>query len=500
MPPRHPVRCPDHHDGEYPPSSHRHRPAGAGGPERRSIRCAHRSLTAIAVMIMTIIGAGMASASPIVGPGPVVPIQQPVLLDLNAHPTFTWAVPARFAKSWAAYNVSTGTYGRPDLLNPTRWPLILDACGSTSKYRITAFQFTISQVGTTWKRTEESSTCRLGHAAYLPAQGPYTVSLVLKTFGSVPGVSRPAAQSIRIRDYLIVSLGDSLASGEGNPDIPGSYRFQITSPISAGFVEKVPVHWTDKRCHRSALSGPALAAKAIEDASPHTSVTFISLACSGAGIRHLVSTTFKGIQPDGVTLAPQVAAARAAVAGRRIDAVTVSAGINDIRFADILERCAANRVIFGNASDCVTDGGRTEKRINDLPAAFGALRWAIRTKLGAPRVLITDYPAQVLQHGACGLLDYFGHGIGSDEGRTMTKVGREVNQKIRQAATYPNWHLVGGMEARFSAHSYACNRTSWFVTLETSYSHQGNMDGTAHPNGPGQQTYARALRAALSIG
>jgi hypothetical protein len=40
----------------------------------------------------------------------------------------------------------------------------------------------------------------------------------------------------------------------------------------------------DRRCHRSANAAPAQAARMLEMADPHSSVTFLSFACSGATI------------------------------------------------------------------------------------------------------------------------------------------------------------------------------------------------------------------------
>src|SRR2546422_5770786 len=49
---------------------------------------------------------------------------------------------------------------------------------------------------------------------------------------------------------LFVSVGDSLASGEGNPDVFGGFLSEPT--------------WEDKRCHRSTRAGPALAADLVQ--------------------------------------------------------------------------------------------------------------------------------------------------------------------------------------------------------------------------------------------
>ena len=127
-------------------------------------------------------------------------------------------------------------------------------------------------------------SCLLRH--HFPKQGPYFVRLTI----SGPDAAGPFDQLIVVRDHLIVSLGDSYASGEGNPDVN-----------RAG---STPARWVDKRCHRSAYAGPAQAALALERADPHSSVTFLSFACSGATINrvyHSYSDACPGDSPKNDT-------------------------------------------------------------------------------------------------------------------------------------------------------------------------------------------------------
>jgi len=101
-----------------------------------------------------------------------------------------------------------------------------------------------------------------------PATGaPYTGYSSGKTFDE---------QTVEVKDLLIVSLGDSYGSGEGSPDVPQ----QIDS---LGYVT-AEARWQDRRCHRSAAAPSAQAAMALEAADPHSTVTFLSFACSGATI------------------------------------------------------------------------------------------------------------------------------------------------------------------------------------------------------------------------
>lgn len=48
-------------------------------------------------------------------------------------------------------------------------------------------------------------------------QGDYMVTL---TVAAQNGQTNSVTKNIEVKDILIVSIGDSVASGEGNPDIP----------------------------------------------------------------------------------------------------------------------------------------------------------------------------------------------------------------------------------------------------------------------------------------
>ena len=172
-----------------------------------------------------------------------------------------------------------------------------------------------------WTTSITSPTCR-AHVDGLPSLGAYDVRLVLTTdWNPNVGVSAPKHRPVTLRDFLFVAMGDSLASGEGNPDVRGTYRWPA-------YIGDPPAEWKDEQCHRSALSGPALAAKAIEDASWKTSVTFVSLACSGAVVRNLYDTDQKGTGTQIGQLKRLLGAQP-----RRIHGMVISAGINDLDFS-----------------------------------------------------------------------------------------------------------------------------------------------------------------------
>lgn len=129
--------------------------------------------------------------------------------------------------------------------------------------------------------------------------------------------------------FLIVSMGDSFGSGEGNPHQPQKIEFGVPT---AG-----PI-WDDKACHRSQLAGAKQAAELIQKwLGEHADrVDFISVACTGAWITHLYRDHYTTPTPEGphVVLDTQINQVKQLVGSRQIDALFISAGGNDARFGE----------------------------------------------------------------------------------------------------------------------------------------------------------------------
>ena len=128
------------------------------------------------------------------------------------------------------------------------------------------------------------------------------------------GVQTSQTQFVRVKDILIVAIGDSMAAGEGNPDRPialsdegfcfrrflGGVRSEYFRPGRAGYRgnrtcgagaggtdSDWAVHrarWMSAACHRSLYGYQVRTALALAVQNPHIAVTFIPLACTGAQI------------------------------------------------------------------------------------------------------------------------------------------------------------------------------------------------------------------------
>lgn len=173
--------------------------------------------------------------------------------------------------------------------------------------------------------------------------------------------------------FVILSIGDSIASGEGNPvmaagrvnllgdflsngnhpsfgfwddtyssgDPPNINTTQtvcipftticatFTLPVSVPFPADESAEWPHQSfpCHRSRFAGPAQAANAIVASNPDSDITFIHYACSGAAIE--AGDTASDWVQDAVGQL-KIARERLAQLGAGIDILLISAGSNSL--------------------------------------------------------------------------------------------------------------------------------------------------------------------------
>ncbi len=124
-----------------------------------------------------------------------------------------------------------------------------------------------------------------------------------------------AATAIRVKDLLIAGMGDSFASGEGNPDIPVRFSRERAADYGSannedltGFPARVGswkqigdkdfidenARWLDQACHRSLYSYQLRAALQLAVEDPHRAVTYVGVACSGSEIVPGLFLRYKG--------------------------------------------------------------------------------------------------------------------------------------------------------------------------------------------------------------
>lgn len=438
---------------------------------------------------------------------------------------FEWEMEPRFGKDANGdgvtdyhWNETTASYAQ-SYVNPSGFKVNFNGCPTAEEYSSAG---TVNSELYTWDYgdgvKETIRNCRPSHT--YARQGSYGVKL-----------NDAPAKQIRVRDLLIVSLGDSYGSGEGAPDVPiSTYKgwglFGWTVPgdnLRYGTWPNAEAKWVDKRCHRSAWAGAAQAARALEESDPHSSVTFISFACSGATISR--ETTFDGNKPQGSGvlgpyrgiepppgpsgdpnrelranwLPPQIDALARTLAGcaptdstctnrpgRRIDSLVISGGGNDAYFADVVSNCVTEKFCNSHeATIAMKDSGLAE-----LPARYDALANAIhaanpsgRPALDVGKVYLTEYPDPT--RGDDGetcetMMDTIGSALNMKIVRVESDWVREafhgpLNETMKNAAernTGRNWEYVDGVSSRYSHNGY-CARDHWIVHPMESRMNQG---------------------------
>ena len=350
-------------------------------------------------------------------------------------------------------------------------------------------------------------------------QGERTVRLeVVSDEGPDAPVVSSEAQTLTVRDFLIVSMGDSVASGEGNPD---------QGRAEAIFGDRTV--WQNRQCHRSFRAGSAQAALEIERMDPGTTVTFLHLACSGARITTGLLQDYRGIEPDrGSPLAPQLTQLRdllsdPAVGGsperpRRVDALLLTIGANDLSFGTIVQRCLLSDQDDGDCEGARFNRDETvaeavERRLRRLPDRYARLAACLGDgdcELGAPldidpeRILITEYfdptrsaPGRFCRYPRIPLTSRFD--LTRSEARwAKRRVVDPLNEAVADAAERHGWSFVDGLAEDFATHGI-CRRPSqrWVVPISRSLAVQLGVAGGFHPDGQGHSCYRNRLTRAL---
>ncbi len=340
------------------------------------------------------------------------------------------------------------------------------------------------------------------------------------------------------RDFVILSIGDSVASGEGDPLV--AHQLGVTYPNKGFWDDPDSNYGGPAVCHRSSFAGPSLAAQRViannPSNSPSNSITYIHMACSGATVEDSIQ---------------QLRVARGSLP--RIDVLTIAAGANDLTireptpdtvlfdndtvddlvgnggdlglgFKEVLLRCLEpfnscssdpnfdqdlTDSINGNPSRTVT--GTTFKNgpvetigFSGLPALYQQLDQEVRCinpsdgtqelnctdpqKQIPKLVLIAEYhdpthdkngqyPQLAAHLGGCS--DWGVTAVAFHKLHDLALVG--MNSQIRNSP----WEVVPVQDG-FLTHGMCAQDQRWVVTTPDSLGLQNDVQGTAHPNYAGQ--------------
>jgi hypothetical protein len=275
--------------------------------------------------------------------------------------------------------------------------------------------------------------------------GPPTVATVDVSSG--PDAPQRVATQIRVRDIFIAGLGDSIASGEGNPDRPislsdegfcfrsylGTAAAQYYRPSRAGYKggraceapdtlpnwQRNAALWFNSACHRSLYSYQTRTALALAVQYPHIAVTYLPLACTGATIADglfggqrarecppskSASTCSAGVNAQLDELRDAVTAAKRRQPDRQLDLVLLSIGANDIYFsglvADVIVETKTERALFRRTGVMSSVDDSRAALARDLPQGFNKLRDALRPLVGdLSHVVYVSYANPALASG-----------------------------------------------------------------------------------------------------
>jgi hypothetical protein len=383
----------------------------------------------------------------------------------------------RAEASTQAWNPRRDTY---DLryVDPARWRLQLSGCRSTidgTPVKETGLP------GPAWliepldgqraapiTRAARKGACEAN--VDLPALGRWRIKATLSDSAGNPVTGSLAP---RFRDLLVVAIGDSFASGEGNKGR----------------------RWVDTQCHRSDKAWPALVARGLENRS--TTVTFLSVACSGADVSHVISSFYKGQEPrpGDRPLPPQLLALRAQLGDparartRQVDVLLGSIGINELDVSGTLRNCSIIRPF----TSCKQDLSRL---LATLPHAYDELELGLSARLRLARAYFAGYPAKLFgdENGGYRTCGPFFQTSKSSAMRLHEQV-QQLNRHLSNAGRRHVWTVVP-TEERFAKHGY-CALGKWFVQRHESLDEQGNEDGTAHPNNEGHRQVAQLVRSSV---
>jgi len=251
-------------------------------------------------------------------------------------------------------------------------------------------------------------------------------------------------EQIAVRDILIAGLGDSIGSGEGNPDRPvaladdgfcfrsyldGSFG-QYYRPSRANFKGgraceavdttnaalqgwlRLGAQWFNAACHRSLYSYQTQAALALAVQYTHIAVTYLPLACSGATVDEgllgsqrakeclftKTSMNCAGTVSAQVSeLATALSAAQQRQPSRQLDLIFLSVGANDIDFsglvANVIVDSARERSLFQRIGMIGSLDNSRAMLARDLPRSFQKLRTALKPLVGndLSRVVFVSY-------------------------------------------------------------------------------------------------------------
>lgn len=379
-------------------------------------------------------------------------------------------------------------------------------------------------------------------------------TITIMGLGCGPMPTKDLAESAQ---FVMITLGDSYASGEGNPDtfVGGRANWNLNTSHDA------------RLCHRSRKNGHYLAAADFSDLWQLSSdVKYASFACGGASIeRGLLNPQFSGPlcgssgnsniknctkgQVDQAV--DWIENTQNGVLG--VDVVTISIGGNDLGFAGAIAYCLhpakgncnnspelASMVLAGctSRSSPIENCPRNAIGLSRMRLKLNELIEQVREKIRPKKIILVGYPDPTRDANGnfckawtdgfkvanenlfdsssrpvqvnLGVITPFALGatienVGLDEWRwAYSHLLRPLNQELEQSAEANGIEFVGGLDVTSRNHGLCSGEPveghpigRWFLTLQDSQNSQNDLNGALHPNAQGHEAYREAILGRL---
>lgn len=249
-----------------------------------------------------------------------------------------WAASMYRKTCWDWKGNKYGCQDYADYMNPESHRVIVQIAGLEEAPDLTCTWLTAPRGGREARGKAVSQACSESFVTNVPYPGGMGIKVEI-------GGREVLQTDIKVKDILIVGVGDSFASGEGNPDVPVRFSRERAADYGksednvelAGYPARVGpwkqigdrsfieqnARWQDQACHRSLYSQQFRAALQLAVEDPHRSITFVGLSCSGAEITAGLFLRYKGNEwvPNPPVLSQISAAAEAQCGKDKADAL-----------------------------------------------------------------------------------------------------------------------------------------------------------------------------------
>jgi len=228
-------------------------------------------------------------------------LQRPILASeqaLSARHENGWAETMFRDTCWNARTNRFACKDGSDYINPKSHRVVLKIDGIDEAAGLTCTWLTAPHGGAP-RGDAVIQACNEEARFDIPYPGGASVSVEI-------GGREIAGTDVRVRDLLVVGMGDSFASGEGNPDVPVRFSRDRTAdygersgsvdltgyPARVGAWKQIGdkpfidenARWSDQGCHRSLYSHQLRAALQLAIEDDHRAVTYVGVACSGSEV------------------------------------------------------------------------------------------------------------------------------------------------------------------------------------------------------------------------